>query len=1031
MGAATEMATPGNELGFYVRAKEALEAGELNQELEDELDLLMESEDDEIEEAEIENVMFGDDVDVSRRLKTHVTPAEFTEFAIKIPVGGNVESFSFDGRRYLREPYNTAARRLLLKCARQTEKSTMLGNKALAYCGINYGFKVLYVSATATQAQVFSVDRLKEPIDISDELSYLIDSRLSQNVLFKQFKNRSQVRIRYAFLNADRCLHGDSRVQLADGTLRTIKELAEDGGSYAVITATKEGAPYSATATNAHLSGQKRTVRVTTDYPTDLVCSFDHPLLTGRGWVHAEDLREDDFVAAPHYHRFLSAESIGEDWAWLIGAMIAEGECSKKTSVRFTNSDEAYLDEFIERAVRVGISVGEKVEDAREGYKTCWSVGLYSDSNGPGLGGAKLRLWELGKFGDKAPAKKIPSAIWKATPAEKAAFLWAIFCGDGWCSPDCGGARAGYSSASKRLVEDLAHMLWSFGVRSSIYPKPPTTENAGPSWMLSLSKHPTEKLIDLIGPFRDCPVEPTRAKDDTDRIPLTYTRLREHLRTKYGLSTHSAWMKHRIQLRPGSTKDSIGRRVLQGIAEKLDDPELWGMLSEGQSWVRVRRVTDEGVADVYDLTVDGPGCFVADGLVVHNTRGIPADMILIDEIQDIIFANVPVIEQCASHSPWKIFCYSGTPKSMDNTIETYWSEFSTQNEWVVPCEACGGKEPSSWFWNVLGVRNIGKKGPICSKCKRPINPMHPHAQWASMQPVTEENTHRVAFEGYRISQLMVPWIIHDDDAWHDSVLFPLENYETAKFNNEVLGVSYDSGQRPLTKRQVEACCQASIRMYDHNAVIETAKRCHGGVAAGLDHGTGENESYSVLSLGGYLGGAFQIFYIHRFTGEDLNPQLQLLKIAQLLKEVNFVVLGSDYGGGFDRNDWLMRNFGANKVMKYQYASGPKKKVKWEGELGRFMLHRTEVMSDVFNAIRQRKIWFPNWEEFRTPYGSDLLNIYSEFNEQIHMTQYKVSPGKSDDSFHSILYCLLASMFIKARPDILVPTSANHVDFTND
>lgn len=617
MGAATEMATPGNELGFYVRAKEALEAGELNQELEDELDALMESEDDEIEKAEIENVMFGDDVDVSRQLKTHVTPAEFTEFAIKIPVGGNVERFSFDGRRYLRQPYNTAARRLLLKCARQTEKSTMLGNKALAYCGINYGFKVLYVSATATQAQVFSVDRLKEPIDISDELSYLIDSRLSQNVLFKQFKNRSQVRIRYAFLNADR------------------------------------------------------------------------------------------------------------------------------------------------------------------------------------------------------------------------------------------------------------------------------------------------------------------------------------------------------------------------------------------------------------------------------TRGIPADMILIDEIQDIIFANVPVIEQCASHSPWKIFCYSGTPKSMDNTIEAYWSEFSTQNEWVVPCEACGGKEPDSWFWNVLGVRNIGKKGPICSKCKRPINPMHPRAQWASMQPVTEDNLHRVAFEGYRVSQLMVPWIIHDNDAWHDSVLFPLENYETAKFNNEVLGLSYDSGQRPLTKRQVEACCQEGIHMYDHDAVLRNAEKCYGGVAAGLDHGTGENESYSVLTLGGYLGGAFQVFYIHRFTGEDLNPQLQLLKIAALLKQVNFVVLGSDYGGGFDRNDWLMRNFGANKVMKYQYASGPKKKVKWEGELGRFMLHRTEVMSDVFNAIRQRKIWFPNWEEFRTPYGNDLLNIYSEFNEQIHMTQYKVSPGKSDDSFHSILYCFLASMFIKPRPDILVPTSANHVDFTND
>jgi hypothetical protein len=175
---------------FYVRAKESLEAGTINQELEDELDQLM-TEEEEDEYDEIENALFGDDVVVSEKLKTHVLPSEFTEFAIRIPVGGDVVRFNFKDRDYLRQIYNTPARRTLLKCARQCEKSTMLGNKAIAYCGVNYGFKVLYVSATATQATVFSVDRLKEPIDISPELSYLIDSRLSQNVLFKQFKKRS------------------------------------------------------------------------------------------------------------------------------------------------------------------------------------------------------------------------------------------------------------------------------------------------------------------------------------------------------------------------------------------------------------------------------------------------------------------------------------------------------------------------------------------------------------------------------------------------------------------------------------------------------------------------------------------------------------------------------------------------------------------------------------------------------------------------------------------------------------------------
>lgn len=598
---------------FYLDAKVALGEGVFDQKLEDELDLLMQAleEEDDLEEAAIEAELFGADATAAAAAKPEVTPSEFTEFSIRIPQGGNYVPFSFAGRRYLRAPYDTSARRTLLKCGRQTEKSTMLGNKSLAYCSINGSFKVLYVSATATQAQVFSVDRLKDPVETSEQLRKLTSTALSQNVFFKQFKNRSQIRIRYAFLNADR------------------------------------------------------------------------------------------------------------------------------------------------------------------------------------------------------------------------------------------------------------------------------------------------------------------------------------------------------------------------------------------------------------------------------TRGIPADLVLIDEIQDIHFHNVPIIEQCASHSPWKLFCYSGTPKSLDNTIEIYWSEHSTQNEWAVPCD-----RHSPYFWNFLGRQNVGKTGPICARCGKPINPNHPDAAWVSFQPVTDENAHRVTFEGYRINQLMVPWIINNPDAWHDSIIFPLENYGTAQFNNEVLGLSFDSGQRPLTRQHIEACCQERIHMED---VLENARKCreHGGVAAGIDWGSGENESYTVLTLGGYMGGEFQIFYCHRFVAEDLNPRLQLLKIAQLLNDVQFHICGADYGGGFDRNDWLMRNFGPTKLFKYQYAGAPKKKVKWESDLGRFMLHRTEIMSDLFNAIRNRRIWLPRFEEIRHLYGADMLNIFSEYNRQIHMTQYKVSPGKSDDTFHSILYCLLASMFIKPRPDLIIPVKANNVDFTPD
>jgi len=593
---------------LYQRASAAVAREVYDQQLEEDIDLFMDEDEElELQElAEIDALIDEDYTDLRKKAQHDVLPSEFTEFSIKIPIAGQLHPFSFDGREYLKPIYDTSSRRILLKCGRQTEKSTTLGNRTLAYSAINMAFRTLFVSATAQQAQVFSVDRIKDPLELSPELQQLTDSKLNQNVFFKQFRNRSQIRIRYAFLSADR------------------------------------------------------------------------------------------------------------------------------------------------------------------------------------------------------------------------------------------------------------------------------------------------------------------------------------------------------------------------------------------------------------------------------TRGIPADLINIDEIQDIITENIPVIEQCASHSFWKIFCYSGTPKSLDNTIEIYWSDFSTQNEWVVPCRRHGTpKRPETWHWNILGARNIGKEGLICSRCGSSISAQDPDAQWASMQPVSVDNQHRVTFEGYRIPQIMVPWA-----DWSE-ILTAREHYPTVQFNNEVLGLSYDSGARPLTRAQVKAVCRPDIHFAD---VEELARKCHGHVFAGIDWGTGEAASWTVVALGGYMDHGFQIFFMHRFTGDDLEPRLQLDKLVRLLVKVRFTLIGADYGGGFDRNDWLMRNFGPQRLFKFAYSAQPKQKVKWQPTLGRFILHRTEIMSDIFNAIKAKKIWLPNWEEMFNPHGEDLLNIFSEFNRQLRMIQYKNSPGKADDSFHAILYCILASMLIKPRPDLLIPTHAEDVSF---
>lgn len=403
-------------------------------------------------------------------------------------------------------------------------------------------------------------------------------------------------------------------------------------------------------------------------------------------------------------------------------------------------------------------------------------------------------------------------------------------------------------------------------------------------------------------------------------------------------------------------------------------------------------------------------------LNADRVRGIPTDLVVIDEFQDILLDNIPVIEECASHSDFKYFVYAGTPKSLDNSIEYYWARFSTQNEWVVPCRRHGTpKDKSSWHWNILDEENIGDTGLICSKCRKPIISNDPDAKWSAINPTPNVKN---PFEGYRIPQIMVPWI-----DWND-IRNKQRIYSRAKFHNEVLGRSYDAGTRPLTRRDVQRNCWDELSMNFYKDVRQYCGQYP--IFMGIDWGSGEN-TYTVVCLGGYLPFApdrFTVFYWHRFEGVESEPRVQLEIIRNLVAEFNVQKIGADYGGGHWPNDELTRDYGADKVKKYQWVGNVKKKIKFDAQLGvpRHLCHRTEVMSDVFNAIKRANVfWFPRWKEFEDPFGMDMLNIFSEFNERLRMNVYKCAPGRTDDSCHALIFGFLSSFYIRPRADVILPT----------
>ncbi len=209
----------------------------------------------------------------------------------------------------------------------------------------------------------------------------------------------------------------------------------------------------------------------------------------------------------------------------------------------------------------------------------------------------------------------------------------------------------------------------------------------------------------------------------------------------------------------------------------------------------------------------------ANGSVLHfsfafldaeRTRGISADKMVVDEVQHINSEFLPIIRETMSGSKWGIEQYSGTPLSLDNTIERLWED-SSQAEWMIKCHhgGCG-------YWNVprsthdlydmISLRhdNVSPSHPgvICAKCRHPLDPRR-MGRWVHGVP------ERIGtFNGYHVPQIVMPMHYENPDKW-SALLGKMRGASGTTenvFMNEVCGESWDTGSKLVTLTDLKNAC---------------------------------------------------------------------------------------------------------------------------------------------------------------------------------------------------------------------------------
>lgn len=406
-----------------------------------------------------------------------------------------------------------------------------------------------------------------------------------------------------------------------------------------------------------------------------------------------------------------------------------------------------------------------------------------------------------------------------------------------------------------------------------------------------------------------------------------------------------------------------------------------------------------------------------------RARGIMADMIDFDEIQDQTDETVPIISESLTSSKYGCRRFTGTAKVTENYIETLWQK-SSMCEWVMKCDGCG-----TWAIPTLDggvLKMIGADGMHCLHCGKRLNVRN--GKWIAAYP-----SRQYSFRGYHIPQVVCPAIVDDMNNWQ-KLLRKLTTGTLATFIQENLGISYSVGQRLLTRQHIQrqSVLPSTKRLQE---LLKENPHRYSFLVAGIDWGGAELSSFTVITVIGIRpNGRIDTLWARRYRGYD--PDEQMTDIAKICRFYNVVAVAADAGMGLDKNQILVKRFGL-PLVQMQYTRQLKLFGKNQSR-GRtntvqcWTIDKVMALDTLFLAIRNRRIFFPK-DSFDI-YTDDLLSPYETTTEVGGMTHrlYLRNQAHPDDFCHALCFASMVAMkLLGMAVDDMIPETAFGGGITND
>lgn len=342
----------------------------------------------------------------------------------------------------------------------------------------------------------------------------------------------------------------------------------------------------------------------------------------------------------------------------------------------------------------------------------------------------------------------------------------------------------------------------------------------------------------------------------------------------------------------------------------------------------------------------------------EKARSIPADFVIVDEIQSTNVEAIPVIKETLSKSSLGRFVGMGTGSDQD---DSWWKLWHTGNQ-------------QEWDFTLK--------------------------QWVPKNPSS-------SISSYHLSQYMAPWM-------------PLEEiekkrlaYTPRRFTNEVEGWWHASARKPLVESDILALFDKNTRFIPPNQVNKNL----GPIYLGVDWGGG-TQAHTVAwiwQLVDKTAPQFRVIYVERIDKKSTEEQADY--VAKLIDAYDIEQGVMDGGGGTRQVQKLEEKY-AERMIKCLYLSRPENPFEFVSDKNQILVDKTwavESMIDLITrpmpqtAIPRISIpagnlphvdWIP--DHFTCIEGESV-----DLSSGKKYVRYTHPEGSNDDALHSSIYAYLA------------------------